>query len=179
MVKELGQKQQNVKPYAISVKPQDYQHFAAQLDTNCVLQSWHDPKCTQQVVNLIQNPLYISKNTYSDTVNNAELDNYTLTGSDKRLNAAKQLNKGIIDELLENANNMRELVGLNDYIDKIEIKPQRNLIPACDLGLSQIFNWVSMENYFLKAELIPASDLEIQMPTMDITENSGIKLFLE
>lgn len=143
------------------------------------MQNWHDLRSTQQVVDLIQNPLYTNENPYSDTANSAELNNYIFTGSDKGLNAAKQLNKGIIDELLEDANNMGELIGLNDYVDEVEIEPQRNFISAHDLGLSQVFNWVSIENHFPKTKLIPIYDLEIQVPTTDITESSGVQSFLE
>lgn len=39
------------------------------------------------------------------------------------------------DELLENANEMAKLVSLNDYIDKIEIEPRKNLIPTHNLKL--------------------------------------------
>lgn len=145
-----------MEAYAISVEPWNYWHSAAQLDINHILQSWYNLGCTQQVVDLIQIPLYINKNTYSDTASNTELNDYILTGSDK-----KQLNKDIVDELLKNANNMRKLVSLNDYVNKVEVKPRRNLIPARDLKLSQVFNWVSMKNHFPKAKLIPTYDLKI------------------
>lgn len=128
---------------------------------------------------MIQNPLYINKNTYSNTASSAELNNYTLTDSDKGFNAAKQLNKGIVDKLLEDANNMEELVGLNNYVDEIKVKPRKNFILARNLELSQVFNRVSIKNHFPKAKLIPARELKIQMPTADIIENSGAKPFLE
>lgn len=54
---------------------------------------------------------------------NVELNNYTLTNSIKGLNTAKQLNKSIMDELLEDADNMGELVNLNDYVDEVEVGP--------------------------------------------------------
>lgn len=41
-----------------------------------------------------------------------------------------------MDELLEDTNNIRKLVDLNNYIDKVKIKPQKNLILAYDLELS-------------------------------------------
>lgn len=41
-----------------------------------------------------------------------------------------------MDKLLKNANKMMKLVGLNDYIDEIEVGLQKNFIPTYDLGLS-------------------------------------------
>lgn len=72
---------------------------------------------------MIQNPLYTNKNTYLNIVNSAKLNNYTFTDLDKKFNAAKQLNKGIIDKLLKDANNIEELIGLNNYMDEIEVRP--------------------------------------------------------
>lgn len=60
----------------------------------------------------------------------------------------------MVGELLESANNIKKLIGLNDYVDKVKIGPRRNFILARDLELSQIFNWVSIEDFFLKVELI-------------------------
>lgn len=45
-----------------------------------------------------------------------------------------------MDKLLEDANNMGELVGLNDYLNKIEIGPQKNFISTHDLELFQVPN---------------------------------------
>lgn len=57
-------------------------------------------------------------------------------------------------KLLENANNIPELESLNNYIDKIEIEPWRNFISTHNLGLFQVFNWISIENLLLKTEFI-------------------------
>lgn len=84
-----------------------------------------------------------------------------------------------MDELLEDANNMGKLVDLNNYVDEIEVESQRNFISACDLGLSQVFNQISIENYFSKTKLILVHDLKIQILTADVTENSSIKPFLK
>lgn len=80
---------------------------------------------------------------------------------------------------MKDANNIRELIDLNDYMNEIEIGPQKIFIPACDLELFQIPNWVSIKNHLLKVKLILAHDLEMQVPTADITKNFAAKLFLE
>lgn len=60
----------------------------------------------------------------------------------------------MVGKLLKDTNNMAKLEDLNDYIDKIEVKPRRNLISAYDL--------------------------EIQIPKpANISKNSSAKFFLK
>lgn len=85
----------------------------------------------------------------------------------------------MVNKLLEDADDIGKLISLNDYVNKIKIGSPRNLILAHDLGLSQVLNWVSIENYFSKSKLILARDLEMQVTAADITKNFSVKPFLE
>lgn len=61
----------------------------------------------------------------------------------------------MVDGLLENVNEIKKLVSLNNYVDKVEVKPRKKFIPTHDLRLFQVLNYINMKDYLLKVKFIP------------------------
>ena len=61
-------------------------------------------------------------------MSNTEFDTPSDSSSEDEFSADNQLNKSMVNRLMKNADNMAKLIGLNEYVDELEIGLRRNFI---------------------------------------------------